>query len=353
MKEIIKTLAVRSKFFSKCIAIAMYITGYQNIRQELETFVEAGKRTDRRYVRRLMLDIYFSELYYRISPDEYFLYQFENKTDEERRAYIGEAEKDMLCDEIGDAKSRRTLADKYECYLYFKEFYGRDVIKISGEEDRAVFEEFLSKHKDFIVKPVDRSGGEGIYRMTVENTNVDECFQKVIAGRPCIVEQCIEQKYEMARFHPQSVNTIRIGTFYNAGEVKILFSTLRTGTGNAIADNARVGGLLASVNTANGKIQSGGYTKRGKVYQAHPDTGCVFDGFQIPYWQDLLDVVVKAARAFPQHNYISWDFALTDSGWIIVEANSRGEFAAYQIFFGGIRELFMKEFCKYKKQKSM
>lgn len=353
MKELLKALAVRSSLLAKCIAIAVYITGYQNLQQELDTFVDAGKRTDRRYIRGLMLDIYFSELYYQIAVEEYFWYQFEGKTDEERRTYIGEAEKNKLCDEIGDAKSRRTLADKYECYTYFKEFYGRDVIKVSSQEDRAVFEEFLSKHREFIVKPIDQSGGTGVYRIAVENMNASECFKKVIASAPCVVEQCVEQVHEMAQFHPQSVNTIRIGTFYNASGIKILFSIFRTGTGGAVADNSSMGGIFASVNIANGKIQSDGYTKDGKIYHTHPDTGCVFNGFQIPYWQDLLKAVFKSAQAFPQHNYICWDYALTNSGWVIIEANSRGEFTAYQVFLGGIRELFMKEFREYKNHKSM
>lgn len=353
MKEIIKTLAVRSRFFAQCVAIAVYITGYLDIQQLLETFVEEEKRTDRRYIKRLTFDVFFSILYYQISPDEYFWYRFEGKTDEERRAYIGETEKNKLCAEIGDAKSKRTLADKYECYVFFKEFYGRDVIKVSSQDDRAVFEEFLSKHKEFIVKPIDQSGGTGIYRIAVENMNISECIQKVFISSPCVVEQCIEQAYELAQFHPQSVNTIRIGTFYNTSGTKILFSVFRTGTGDAVADNAATGGILASVNVVSGKIQSDGYTKGGKVYQIHPDTGCVFYGFQIPYWSDLLDTAIKAAQAFPQYNYVSWDFALTNSGWIIVEANSRGEFAAYQIFLGGIRELFMREFREYKNHRSM
>lgn len=352
MKAMIRALALHSRFFAKCVAIAAYIIGYPNIQQVLDTFVVAEKRTDRCYIRKLIVDILFSILYYQISSEEYFWYQFEGKNDKERRAYIGCGEKDRLCAEIGDAQSRHTLADKYECYTYFKEFYKRDVIKVSGQEDRAVFEDFLSKHREFIVKPIDQSGGSGIYRITVENMDVNECFQKVSASVPCVVEQCIEQVHEPAQFHPQSVNTVRIATFNNAGSIKFLFSIFRAGTGGAVADNTAVGGIFASVNIANGKIQSDGYTKSVKVYQAHPDTGCVFNGFQIPYWQDLLNIAVKAAQMFPRHNYICWDFALTKSGWIIIEANSRGEFAAYQIFFGGIREVFMKEFHEYKNQKA-
>lgn len=289
--------------------------------------------------------------YYQISVEEYFWYQFEGKTDKERRTYIGWAEKNKLCAEIGDAESRQTLADKYECYLFFKEFFGRDVIKVSDQEDRAVFEEFVSKHKEFMVKPIDQSGGLGIYRIDAGSLDINKCFQRVLTSRPCVVEQCIDQVYEMALFHPQSVNTIRIATFNNVGRIKVLFSIFRTGVGDTVVDNTDKGGVFASVNIANGKIQSDGYAESGRVYRTHPDTGCVFHEFQVPRWEELLHVVFKVAQAFPQHNYICWDFALTYSGWVIVEANSKGAFSGYQTIVGGIRELFMKEFREYKKKR--
>lgn len=354
MKKTIKNLILHNRLLVKCIAFTIYIlkgTDYQGTRQLLKTFVRTERQTDCRYIRRLTLDVFFSIFYYQISAGEYFWYQFEGKTDEERRTYIGSTEKDKLCAEIGDEKIRKILADKYMCYQFFKEFFGRDVVKISCREDKAAFEEFLSKHKEFIVKPIDQSGGAGIYRIAMEDMTDDKCFQRLLSGGPCIVEQCIDQAYELARFHPQSVNTIRIATFHNAGRVKVLFSIFRTGTKNTLVDNMAAGGVFASVNIADGIIQSDGYVKNGEIHQTHPDTGCVFHGFQIPRWQELLDTVSKAARKFPQYSYISWDFALTDSGWVMVEANSRGEFSIYQIFLGGIRELFMKEFREYKNKK--
>lgn len=356
MKETVKALAVHNKPLAKCLAIAKYIiegNSYQETQQILETFVSAEKRADRRYIRKLTLDMLYNQFYYQVSIKEYFLYHFEGKTDMERRTYIGGIEQGKLCAEMEDAKTKRTLDDKYECYAFFKDFYKRDVIKVSGQEDKAAFEEFLSKHKEFIIKPIDLRGGLGIRRIAAENMNINDCFQTVLANGPCVVEQCIDQAYALARFHPQSVNTVRIATFNNAGSIKILFSIFRTGTGNTVVDNTDQGGLFASVNTENGIMQSDGYAKKGGIYQTHPDTDCVFKGFQVPYWSDLLHTVIKAARTLPRQNYICWDFALTDSGWVMVEANARGAFEAHQMFAGGIREAFMKEFREYKEQKGL
>ncbi|MBD5559702.1 MAG: hypothetical protein HDQ87_05000 [Clostridia bacterium] len=349
MKEMLKALAARSRLFSKCLALAVYAVGYQDIQQELETFVEPAKRTDRRYVRRLTLDILFSELHYQIAPSEYFWYRFEDKSDRERRTYIGDAEKNTLCAQMGDADSAAILGNKYACYKYFKEFYRRDVIRVSSQEDKVAFTDFFSRHRACIVKPIDQSGGTGIYRIDAESKNADECFQRILAGGPCVVEQCIEQSDQMARFHPQSVNTVRIATVRSSKRISIPFSVLKAGTGDAVVDNASTGGVFASIDVATGKVQSDGFLKNGSFCQVHPDSGCRFYGFQVPYWQELLNLAVKAAQTFPQYNYISWDFALTDRGWVMVEANSRGEFAAFQVFHGGIRELFTEEFQENEK----
>lgn len=85
------------------------------------------------------------------------------------------------------------------------------MIKVSGQEDRTVFEAFVSRHKNFMVKPINQSGGVGIFRIDAGSMDINECFQKLLASGPCVVEQCIDQAYEMARFHPQSVNITRSG----------------------------------------------------------------------------------------------------------------------------------------------
>ena len=76
MKETVKALAVHSRPLAKCLAIAKYIKrddDYQRAQQWLDAFVQAEKRTDRHYIRKLTLDIFFSKFYYQVLMGEYFL----------------------------------------------------------------------------------------------------------------------------------------------------------------------------------------------------------------------------------------------------------------------------------------
>ena len=356
MKQAVESLAVHSRLLAKSLAAAKYLKrgdSYKWSQQIIADLCPIEKQGDHNYIKRLTLDLIFCTIYHRIAMQEYFLYHFESKTEPERHAYIGNMERLELCDQIGNDETRDILNDKYKCYRSFQEFYGRDVIKLSGPKDKAVFDEFISKHKEFIVKPLDSGLGREVCRINCEKTNIDNWFQKkVAAGKTVVVEQCVEQAPELARFHPRSVNTIRVATFTNGSDTKILFTFFRTGRGTSVVDNGGAGGLLMSVDPISGKIQSDGYSESGEVYQQHPDTGVVFKGYQIPRWQELIKIASMAAQKFPQHNYISWDLALTNSGWIMIEANYKGEFIGPQITNGGIRKVFMEEFDEYRRRKT-
>ncbi|MGK0430756.1 MAG: hypothetical protein ACJARX_002435, partial [Psychroserpens sp.] len=58
----------------------------------------------------------------------------------------------------------------------------------------------------------------------------------------------------------------------------------------------------------------------GGVYYKHPDTGIVFDNFQIPYYNEVIDIVTKASSLF-KFPFLGWDVAITPNGPVIIEAN--------------------------------
>ena len=49
-------------------------------------------------------------------------------------------------------------------------------------------------------------------------------------------------------------------------------------------------------------------------------------GQTIPRWQEAKDLVAELAKIVPDNHYTGWDLALTDMGWVLVEANRRGQF---------------------------
>lgn len=48
--------------------------------------------------------------------------------------------------------------------------------------------------------------------------------------------------------------------------------------------------------------------------------------FKLPRWDEAVSLVKEAAQVVPDNRYCSWDLALTEKGWVVVEVNARGQF---------------------------
>ena len=123
----------------------------------------------------------------------------------------------------------------------------------------------------------------------------------------------------------------------------ILDPFFRTGHEGSIVDNAGQGGVFAVADPLTGILITDGVDESGRYYKEHPDSHLVFKGWQIPYWDDLVEVVKQAHKQFPTQKYIGWDFALNnDNKWILIEGN-RGQMVGQYATKKGIR----KEFYDY------
>jgi hypothetical protein len=130
---------------------------------------------------------------------------------------------------------------------------------------------------------------------------------------------------DIAKLNPSSVNTCRLVTFMNKeGEVSIILSVLRIGVKGKNTDNWHTGGLAAAIDPVTGVLGEGLIRpdfRAGGWHSAHPDTGAVIKGLQIPGWDEIVALVLKAAPMAPFIRTIGWDVAATPAGPVIIEAN--------------------------------
>ncbi|MBR2786187.1 MAG: hypothetical protein IKD76_01605 [Clostridia bacterium] len=172
----------------------------------------------------------------------------------------------------------------------------------------------------------------------MKNISVDDAWKKILSLGRCVIEELIVQVGELSKFHPTSINSVRIATYNNNGNVDVLFSGIRMGRGNAVVDNAGNGGIFASIDVETGIVNSIGRTKNGKKFVKHPDSLINIIGFEIPEWASLCNTVKETANLLKEHQLIGWDFALSDKGWVMIEANAESEFGIRQICLGGFRK---------------
>ena len=277
-------------------------------------------------------DLIDVKITYDISFPEYFQFHFEGKDKNYRHSYVGNNERRRITAHLNSQPE--ILTNKWKAYMALSDYYCRDVCRLESSKDYNAAALFMKQHPVFIVKPNAASKGKGV---RICNTSEDQSSPESLLKeyRKAILEELLHEDNDLAVFHPKSVNTLRIVTFYTRTGVECCFPVLRMGVGNAIVDNAGAGGILGSLDE-NGQIISVG-DELGHVYDAHPDSNILFNGFKVPFFNDAKELCKEIASKIPENRYCSWDLALVNKRWVLIEGNASGHIL-WQICSGeGIR----------------
>lgn len=278
---------------------------------------------------KIILDMTEMAKKYRFSPEEYYQYRFKEKTEEVRKEFISDLNRIDYCDMVNDTKNLSIFNNKLKTYKVFGKFYKRDLCGVTSKRQKKAFAEFLEKHDRFIVKPFSGSCGQGVRIVDLsevaDREKLVDTLLKEYGKGGFIAEELICQSSEFAKFHPASVNTLRVSTVLYKEGIEVMGAFMRTGRGGSVVDNCFAGGVFGIIEPETGKIIAVG-DEFGKNYIAHPDTNEVMLGYVVPYWKEALEFIDGLARTVKGTNYCGWDIAHTDKGWVLVEANSRGQF---------------------------
>lgn len=190
-------------------------------------------------------------------------------------------------------------------------------------------EEFLNNlDSDFVIKPVSESmQGAGVYifkRSEIGDIKDFLNFLKENIKLESIVEQKVIQHDKLNELYPESVNTIRIDTLRKMnGDIIVGSAILRVGKNGRKVDNwsGHNAGIALPINLETGKLIELGYDYFFQKYDKHPNTGIIFKDFEVPYFNDVVELVKHAATLFPKIRAIGWDVAITPNGPLVIEAN--------------------------------
>jgi len=282
----------------------------------------------------LRRDIAYCKAKYDILFKEYFFYNFRYKGFLERNSFIFNNKRQDYLYLLGVEEGQKTLRDKYKTYTILKDFYKREIIEINSTKDFSAFENYIKKHPIFVKKPINRSFGKGIELINSKDyKNTKTLFNELIKEAPVIIEEQIISDETMASLHPESLNTVRMITYRDKNDnVTIHLPFIKIGRGSSFVDNGGAGGMLAQIDPKTGIITTDAKDEYNIVYKNHPDTDIRIKGFQIPKWDEMVELAKKAALAFDQTRYIGFDVALSkDKGPIIVEGNGKTQFIGQQI----------------------
>ena len=231
---------------------------------------------------------------------------------------------------------------------------------VAPEEDfRAIIRASLRQaaHGAVIAKPVRGTAGRGVQVILLEQGEpvVLAGGQRLPLARMALEERSILQEVviqhpDLAAFHPESVNTVRVQTLLTRdGEVLILGSLVRFGRSGSRVDNMGAGGIGLGVHPEDGRLHSNGWDYRGHRYDRHPETGVVFAGARIPFWDEVLDLVRSAQAQFGFYRLLGFDVALTPAGPVLIEINPQPDNVSLEASCGPIlaRPGALQAFARY------
>lgn len=322
---------LRTSFFLRFYRTFIKALG-QNERKKREAFVDSHfPNVNNRKRKKLLRSIEWQYLMKGYTYEEYWQFNFDMLSFEQRRKMLPIYKIIRFYEKVNSAEEQsHMLLEKWNTYTLYKDLYKRDVCIIRKDErgcfsktDLTVFEEFVKKHKVFIIKPLSLDSGVGVKKMTtLKDEGILQLAQRC-SEEDFIAEELIVQNDSLAKFNPSSVNTLRTNTvYYNDGDIEIFRPIMRFGIGDAIVDNAHFGGMFAVVDAKSGLMTHAGDLDR-HTYTHHPYTNTQIVGETIPKWEEACELSREAARRLPNHTFIGWDLALTDDGWVLVEGNSK------------------------------
>ena len=159
-----------------------------------------------------------------------------------------------------------------------------------------------------------------------------------------IAEELITAHESIKKLNPDSVNTVRVITYFDGEKTIIHDAFMKVGQKGSFVDNGGAGGILISVDPETGVLKSDGCDERGVIYETHPDTGTKFNGYSLPDWDQARALAMELSTKVPGICYIGWDFTYTDKNqWIVVEGNAKTQFFGQQCTTGtGMRKNFIE-----------
>ncbi len=279
-------------------------------------------KQEHRFFPALVADTAWCVFRYGLALSDYLNYEIYKRSSRERKEYVSTRTENSFYETVSPSQYKKRFTIKPNFLREFKDYTKRDCI-VPGEDDFDTFCQFLDKNSQFMSKPYDGLGGQDVQkRSAAEITDRQKYFEECKENR-IFLEELVQQHPDMNVLCPTSVNTARIMTFNDGGKPEILWMGLRVGNGVNSVDNFHAQGMGVAIDMETGKLKGEAIDKDGNVFKTHPTTGVVFDGFQLPDFQQAVELVLRGALESDKILVIGWDVAFSDRGPVIIEANRR------------------------------
>lgn len=287
-----------------------------------------------------VIDFLWCALVYGASISDYFAYGFYKLRPSGKNEYITYRRYLRMMKIANSEQDIHICRNKIDFNNYFSDLLGREWVdtKTATMDEISAFAE---KNPVFFAKEIMGFRGDGVKRIDSKKINLKDYISGLlkIADAHYILEEPLTEIASIQEFHPWSINTIRVVTFYDTKNDKVHFMNARIRIGNKQnnVDNFHYDGIGANIDVPSGIISSVGYDTHNNTYLVHPISHKQILGFQIPYWNECLAFIEQAARSLPTVRYIGWDLVIRENGQMcLIEANDNADHDFQQLHNKGL-----------------
>lgn len=267
----------------------------------------------------LFFDIIYCGIVFQAGYYDYQEFEFYHLNNQQRKTYLTRGKNSKIIHTFNQEKYIHFFENKVEFNEKFANYIHHNWLYLQNDSEND-FLAFFQKHHHIIAKPLDLSGGKQVEKFDyIDEAQAKEVYQNLIQHKQFLVEEYIFQHHEMNRLYDKSVNTLRIFTFIKDGIPYFLQAILRIGNGN-IVDNFSSGGMYTYLDEQ-GVAFVEAIDQADNIFYNHPISSTQIVGFQVPMFQEAIELVKKCATVIPEVAYVGWDVAITENGPELIEGN--------------------------------
>jgi len=287
-----------------------------------------------------------------LTPEEYYEFEFDKRSEAFRRDFLGLNEQRYYLDMLNPLKYFSLARNKFmahkmlenngvrisELYVYYQPEARYSENTECASDLSSVLRILKGKGvQSCVIKTTESSHGDNVW--VIQNIDYQKndamltrfdgqqlTLSSILNDEPLIFESVVRQTEQFAAFNASSVNTVRFMTaLYPDGIAKVIATFIKIGRAGRCVDNAGGGGNVdVCVDVATGKIQYAiqfdGWHRVQEI-DCHPDSGNPLNGVVIENWESIKEEVIRFQQAFPYCKVAGWDIAITDEGPVVIEVN--------------------------------
>ncbi len=116
-----------------------------------------------------------------VTPLEYFLFGFPSINEEEKDSYLSDQWKDRLSMKATNLNIfRRDIQDKFEFYLHNKQWFNREMMKLTEDSSFDEFQVFTCKESSVFIKPINGSYGRGAFVYNYNENDIQSIYNQLV-----------------------------------------------------------------------------------------------------------------------------------------------------------------------------